>query len=108
MLYEIKTLLVATHSNMAACYLKLNKPSKCIQSCDLVLGIDPKNGKAMFRKGQALHALHDYDHAQAILKEAVLLAPNDTGIRSELQAVKDKIRELEQKSTQELKKNLKF
>jgi tetratricopeptide (TPR) repeat protein len=105
---EINKQLIAVHSNMAACYLKLEKLDKTLSSCDQVLALDAKHAKATFRKGQALKALRNFDKAEKILKEAVVLAPNDSGIRAELQAVRDEIKALELKSREELKRNLKI
>jgi hypothetical protein len=60
----------------------------------------------MFRKGQALFGKNDLDLAAKVLKTAAVLEPKDIGIRQELQKVRDRLVELEKKSTLELKENL--
>ncbi len=103
---KISKLMIATWSNMAACYLKLEQFDKVIETCDKVLSKDEKNIKSMFRKGQALFGLNDLDQAVKVLKATALLEPKDVGIRQELQKVRDRLVELDKRSTLELKQNL--
>jgi peptidyl-prolyl isomerase D len=91
---------------MSACYLKLNQWEKAIDSAEKVLTLDPNHSKAMFRKGQALFGLNSLDKALEILRAAAKLAPQDLGIRQELQKVKERCTELERKSKLELMENL--
>ncbi|KAJ3276385.1 Tetratricopeptide repeat protein 9A [Terramyces sp. JEL0728] len=103
---EISKLLIATHSNMAACYLKLGKNDKAITSCEKTLALDDKNAKAMFRKGQAYAAMKETSKAIKIMKDAARLAPQDPGIRSALKGLEDQEKQAAQKANEELKKNL--
>ncbi|KAI8902148.1 hypothetical protein BC833DRAFT_574566 [Globomyces pollinis-pini] len=103
---KIKLLLIATHSNMAMCYLKLSQFDKAIKSCEKVLSQDPNNAKAMFRKGEAFVGLNDLQHAFVIFRSAVKIAPQDVGIRKSLKEVEDRLKELEKKSNDELRKNM--
>ncbi len=64
----------------AACHLKLSKPSEAAADCREVLERDPRNVKALFRLGQALVGLKDYEEAIKQLKQAAELEPNDKGI----------------------------
>ncbi|KAJ3262556.1 Tetratricopeptide repeat protein 9A [Boothiomyces macroporosus] len=103
---EISKLLIATHSNMAACYLKLGKNDKAIASCEKTLALDDKNAKAMFRKGQACAALNETGKAIKIIKDAARLAPQDPGIRATLKQLEDQEKQAAAKANDELKKNL--
>lgn len=46
-----------------------------------VLHIDPRNDKALYRRGQANFALKNYDSALSDLREAEKVSPNDKAIR---------------------------
>ncbi|KAI9002010.1 hypothetical protein BC832DRAFT_561964 [Gaertneriomyces semiglobifer] len=98
---DIQDGLKSCHLNMAACYLKLQKFEKAVSSCDKVIKIDPNNAKAHFRRGQAHFSMNDVDKAAADLIKAGQLAPNDAGIREELTKVRQKQRELDEKSRRE-------
>ncbi|KAI9093051.1 hypothetical protein DFS34DRAFT_596269 [Phlyctochytrium arcticum] len=100
---EIGETLKSCYSNMAACYIKQSKYQKAITTCDKVIGLDPKNAKAYFRRGQSNFKLNNLDLAQKDLKQAVALAPQDKGIRDELAAVNARLQEYTQKSVNEFK-----
>lgn len=68
----------------AACHLKLSKSSEAAADCSEVLERDPRNVKALFRLGQALVGLKDYEEAIKQLKQAAELEPNDKGIACEV------------------------
>ncbi len=71
----------------AACHLKLSKSSEAAADCREVLERDPRNVKALFRLGQALVGLKDYEEAIKQLKQAAELEPNDKGITGEHMAL---------------------
>ncbi|KAJ3044056.1 hypothetical protein HDV00_003160 [Rhizophlyctis rosea] len=99
---EIADTLKACHSNMAACYIKTENWPKALKMCDKVITADPNNVKAYFRRGQVHFNQQDYDKAQADFKKAAELDPKDPGIRAELAKVRQKQKELEEKSRKEL------
>jgi len=74
--------------NLAACKLQLKEFDGVVEDCDQALDISPSSCKAMFRKGQALVNLKDWDKAAASLQKALALEPNDKGIRRELEKAK--------------------
>ena len=62
----------------------------------------------MYRKGHALFKMNELEPSLKILMSAVKLAPNDVLIRDQITQVKTKITELEIKSRNELRNNLKM
>uniref|UniRef100_H2XMQ7 RNA-polymerase II-associated protein 3-like C-terminal domain-containing protein n=1 Tax=Ciona intestinalis TaxID=7719 RepID=H2XMQ7_CIOIN len=54
---------IASYTNRALCYLKLNKPVSAIEDCTEAIKRDPKNIKAMFRRAQANKNLKKYKQA---------------------------------------------
>jgi hypothetical protein len=50
--------------------------------------------------------IYDLIKAESLLLEAAKLAPNDTGIRTELKSVRDELKTINEKAKQELKRNL--
>ena len=59
---------IQVQNNLAQVYLLSNKYEDCLNSVDNVLKCDPKNIKALFRKGKALFELGKYDQALQPLK----------------------------------------
>lgn len=53
--------LVLSHLDLASNYLRLNSPHSCIQNCNSVLKLEPKNCDAMMSKGRAYLQLFDKD-----------------------------------------------
>lgn len=45
-------LMIAMHMNLALSYLKMNEGKEAKDHCDKVLEKEPKNVKALYRKGQ--------------------------------------------------------
>jgi len=79
-----RTCQIAVSSNAAACKLKLGEHDACVRMCDAILGLDPSNVKALYRKAIALRATEDVAAAEAALKQAAELAPEDTAVQKEL------------------------
>jgi hypothetical protein len=44
-------LRVTCQSNLASCFLQLERWQECVDMCDTVLSSDSKNRKALFRRG---------------------------------------------------------
>lgn len=59
--------------------------------------MDPKNAKALFRRGQAWFLKNNLERAEEDLKAALALQPNDAGIKQELRKVHAKVAEEEKK-----------
>jgi peptidyl-prolyl isomerase D len=74
---EVLDKKVATcYSNTAMCYIKLNKWPECRIAATEALAIEPRNVKALYRRGVALMQLRDYAAAVADL---TLVAQEDPG-----------------------------
>ena len=105
-----KTLINETircvYNNMSACYLKQEKWDKVISASDKALLLNEKDAKPHYRKGQARLGLQDYEKAQQDLLKAAKLAPQDVGIRKELEKVREMQEQLMEKSRKEIKMNL--
>lgn len=70
-LYEAKQeIALPILTNMAVCLLELRKPTQALQVCDEALAIQPRNAKALVRKGKALLALDRYAEAKQLFEEA--------------------------------------
>ncbi|KAI3726259.1 hypothetical protein L1987_66056 [Smallanthus sonchifolius] len=88
-------------TNSSACKLKLGDLKGALLDADFALREIDDNVKALYRQGQASMALNDIDSAVESFKKALVLEPNDGGIKKELAAAKKKIadrREQEKKA----------
>lgn len=90
---EQKALLIAVHSNLALCYLKLKEHFDAKNSATSALELDPKNEKALFRRGQALLALGEAELAVKDFTEVLNLDPNNKAAQSQLATCQQTIRE---------------
>ncbi|CAG8645104.1 6867_t:CDS:2 [Ambispora leptoticha] len=89
------------HSNLAACHIKGNKPSRAIECANKALKLDPDNEKARFRRAQAYISEGNIDAAAADLKK--LSNPDDPMVKREWQRLKIKDKEMEAKQRKDLK-----
>ncbi|GLJ48445.1 hypothetical protein SUGI_1022500 [Cryptomeria japonica] len=78
-------------TNSSACKLKLGDSKGALLDTDFAMRDGEDNVKALFRQGQAHMALNDVDAAVVSFQKALLLEPNDAGIKKELAIVKKKI-----------------
>lgn len=84
---EVRKLKQSTRLNMAACYLKLEEPQKCVEACGKALELG-ESAKAHYRRGQAFAELRNFSGARSELERAKDLAPDDPGITAELRKVR--------------------
>ncbi|MED6183238.1 Peptidyl-prolyl cis-trans isomerase cyp40 [Stylosanthes scabra] len=78
-------------TNSSACKLKLGDLKGALFDAEFALREEDNNVKALFRQGQAHMALHDIDAAVESFKNALVLEPNDAGIKKELAAARKKV-----------------
>ncbi|XP_030030302.2 peptidyl-prolyl cis-trans isomerase D isoform X1 [Manduca sexta] len=74
--------------NLAACYTKLDDHTACIKCCAEVLELNPRNEKALYRRGQAHFAIGNYDAALADLKLADKVSPQNRAVLKLLEEVR--------------------
>jgi len=79
---------VACFSNRAACYLKLGDNANAADDCANALHDDATNTKALFRHGQALLNLKNYEEAKEQLSKAHAALPDDKRIAAFLARAK--------------------
>lgn len=84
--------LVALHLNIALCARKEGKLAEARRHCTTVLGSDPTNAKAFFRRGSAAMSQNDFDEALADLQRATELEPQNRSIRDELHELQRRMR----------------
>ncbi|KAH9317881.1 hypothetical protein KI387_019650, partial [Taxus chinensis] len=77
-------------TNSSACKLKLGDSKGALLDTDFAMRDGEDNVKALFRQGQAYMALNDVDAAVASFQKALVLEPNDAGIKKELAIVRKK------------------
>ncbi|KOB71406.1 Peptidylprolyl isomerase D [Operophtera brumata] len=74
--------------NLAACYTKTKDYRSCVKLCTAVLDTDPRNEKALYRRGQANFALKNYDTALSDLRQADKVSPNNRAVLNLLRQVR--------------------
>ncbi|XP_054707745.1 peptidyl-prolyl cis-trans isomerase FKBP8-like [Uloborus diversus] len=96
-LQEVVDLRLKVYNNTAATHLKLSAYSAARKSVDSVLAIQPKNVKALFRKGKILSMLGETEDAISCLKTAAALEPDSKIIQVELTKLKNQHKKEEMK-----------
>lgn len=66
----------STYTNKAFCFLKLNKPTDALSTCNEALTLDPGNVKALYRRAMALKMLQDYSKAMEDLTKLLTKEDN--------------------------------
>ncbi|GFR22335.1 peptidylprolyl isomerase [Trichonephila clavata] len=87
---SIVDMRIKVHNNMAAAHLKLSAYSAGLHSVELVLKVQPKNVKALFRKAMILGAQGFTDEAIVCLRFAASLEPDTKIIQVELNKFENK------------------
>lgn len=79
-------MLKACSSNLSSCYLNTQQHSQCIDECDQLITRDPRNRKALYRRGQSLASSGRYfNPTQALL--SLLLADSQIAASCKLLAL---------------------
>jgi FK506-binding protein 6 len=86
------SVMLKLYLNMSQVCLKQSKPKKTIYYCKLALDKDPNNVKALFRYGQSLRLLQDFDRSRQFLVKAYTLAPTNVDIKEEINKLNDMIK----------------
>ncbi|XP_033210522.1 peptidyl-prolyl cis-trans isomerase FKBP8 [Belonocnema kinseyi] len=90
---EMQALLedrLTVYNNLAAAQLKTQAYEAALKSVENVLGCQPQNIKALFRKGKILHLKGEHLKAYETLLHAQKLVPQNKAIQQELSVIKIK------------------
>ena len=79
---------VASYTNRALCFLKLNKDISAVGDCTEAIKLDPKNVKAYYRRAQANTKIKLYREAEKDLNKVLEIEPNNKSAVGELSTVK--------------------
>ncbi|CAL1272314.1 unnamed protein product [Larinioides sclopetarius] len=93
---EIVDMRIKVYNNMAASHMKLSAYGAALKSVELVLKVQPKNVKALFRKAKILGAQGSTDEAILCLRLAAKLEPETKVIQLELYKFQNKKKKEEQ------------
>nr|XP_046251069.1 peptidyl-prolyl cis-trans isomerase FKBP4 [Scatophagus argus] len=94
---KAKALRLAAHLNLAMCFLKLQEPNQALESCDKALELDPSNEKALFRRGEALCCMKEFDKARDDFQQVVQLYPTNKAAKSQVVLCQKRIKEQHEK-----------
>ncbi|XP_077567987.1 peptidyl-prolyl cis-trans isomerase FKBP4 [Stigmatopora nigra] len=79
-----KALRLAAYLNLAMCYLKLKEPNQALENCNKALELDESNEKALFRRGEALFHMMEFDKARDDFQRVAQLYPANKAAKSQL------------------------
>jgi len=88
---------IQVENNVAQVNLHLNKYQDCLNAVENVLKHDPKNIKALFRKGKALFELGKYDQAIQPLKLIKQIQRGNSNTSSDQEKINEMIQTCESK-----------
>ncbi|XP_005802059.1 peptidyl-prolyl cis-trans isomerase FKBP4 [Xiphophorus maculatus] len=94
---KAKTLRLAAHLNLAMCFLKMHEPNKAFESCDKALEMDSTNEKALFRRGEALFNMNEFEKAKDDFQRVVQLYPSNKAAKSQVVLCQKRIKEQHEK-----------
>uniref|UniRef100_A0A3Q3G443 peptidylprolyl isomerase n=1 Tax=Labrus bergylta TaxID=56723 RepID=A0A3Q3G443_9LABR len=94
---KAKALRLAAHLNLAMCFLKLQEPNQALESCDKALELDESNEKALFRRGEALFGMKEFDRARDDFQQVVQLYPANKAAKSQVVFCQKRIKEQHEK-----------
>jgi len=103
---ETRDLQAKTWCNLALSELKAGNLGNGIQAANRALEIDPKNTKALYRKGKLLEQKGELEEAEKALKRAVSIEPESPGCKQFLKELTKKIASQKKKQQQMYKKML--
>jgi len=90
---DVSTLRTSLLNNSALCHLKQKSYKEALSASDEVLKLDPRNFKALFRRGQARSELGGLLEAFADVRQASEISPSDKAIAAELQRLRARVKE---------------
>ncbi|XP_056137828.1 peptidyl-prolyl cis-trans isomerase FKBP4 [Lampris incognitus] len=94
---KAEALRLAAHLNLAMCFLKLQEPNQALENCDKALELDESNEKALFRRGEALFAMKEFDEARGDFQRVSQLYPANKAAKSQVALCQKHIKEQHEK-----------
>ncbi|KAH9675196.1 peptidylprolyl isomerase [Citrus sinensis] len=91
--HQANGLRLSCYLNNAACKLKLEDYSETSSLCTKVLELEPLNVKALYRRSQAHLKTSELEKAEADIKRALTIDPNNRVVKLVYMELKDKQRE---------------
>lgn len=88
-----KALRLAAHLNLAICFLKLQEPKQALENCEKALELDESNEKALFRRGEALLAMKDFDAARDVFQHVIQLYPGNVAAKGQVALCQKQMKE---------------
>jgi FKBP-type peptidyl-prolyl cis-trans isomerase len=101
---QMETLVLSCMLNLAACAQKLGDYPVALKHCNKVLEASPENTKALYRRGQTLASLSEWEAARRDYKS---MASINEELKSEAEAALVKLDRLEAVAIQQQKKQFK-
>ncbi|XP_034032479.1 peptidyl-prolyl cis-trans isomerase FKBP4 [Thalassophryne amazonica] len=92
-----KALRLAAHLNLAMCFLKLQEPNQALENCDKALELDGTSEKALFRRGEALFGMKEFEKARDDFQRVVQLYPANKAAKSQVVLCHKHIKEQHEK-----------
>ncbi|XP_023652332.1 peptidyl-prolyl cis-trans isomerase FKBP4 [Paramormyrops kingsleyae] len=94
---KARTLRLAAHLNLAMCYLKLQEESQALENCNKALELDQSNEKALFRRGEALCAMKEFEQARDDFQKVLQLYPNNKAAKTQVAICQRQLKEQHEK-----------
>lgn len=101
---EVNEKLIACYNNNAMCAIKLGRWAEARHAATLALNLDPKNAKALFRRGTAALNGSDAEGAVDDLTQAHQMEPENGEIAARLNEAKEKVKAQKAKLAANFKK----
>lgn len=94
---KAKALRLAAHLNLAMCFLKIQEPGPALDNCNKALELDSANEKALFRRGEALFAMKEFESARDNFQKVTQLYPSNKAAKSQVALCQKRIKEQHEK-----------
>ncbi|XP_034541954.1 peptidyl-prolyl cis-trans isomerase FKBP4 [Notolabrus celidotus] len=94
---KAKALRLAAHLNLAMCFLKVQEPNQALENCDKALELDASSEKALFRRGEALFGMNEFDRARDDFQQVIQLYPANKAAKSQVALCQKRIKEQHEK-----------
>jgi FK506-binding protein 4/5 len=97
-------LLLSLRLNLSLVALKTNEMKTAVEQCTMALELDVNNEKALFRRGQALLAMHEPEKAAEDFSKVIDLNSENKAALRQIALCRKKIAEFKQKDKMMFKK----